>query len=111
MASVDFLLQGLNATEDHYAAVEQLLRLPNISYCLIGTAFMNSAGAAMVVDKLSAIAPNLQLIVGVRNGVTSKQSIEILKAHNIIQYVWIQQHKHLFFIPRCIWHIIRQMQL
>lgn len=83
MASVDFLLQGLNATEDHYAAVEQLLRLPNISYCLIGTAFMNSAGAAMVVDKLSAIAPNLQLIVGVRNGVTSKQSIEILKAHNI----------------------------
>lgn len=83
MASVDFLLQGLNETEDHYAAVEQLLRLPNISYCLIGTAFMNAAGAAMVVNNLSAIAPNLQLIVGVRNGVTSKQSIEILKAHNI----------------------------
>ena len=56
MASVDFLLQGLNETEDHYAAVEQL-------YCLIGTAFMNAAGAAMVVNNLSAIAPNLQLIV------------------------------------------------
>lgn len=83
MASLDFLLQGLSETEDHYAAVEQLLRLPNISYCLIGTAFMNAAGAAMVVNNLSAIAPNLQLIVGVRNGVTSKQSIEILKAHNI----------------------------
>lgn len=63
MASVDFLLQGLNETEDHYAAVEQLLCLPNISYCLIGTAFMNAAGAAMVVNNLSAIAPNLQLIV------------------------------------------------
>lgn len=83
MASVDFLLQGLNATEDHYAAVEQLLCLPNISYCLIGTAFMNAAGAEMVVDNLSGIVPNLQLVVGVRNGVTSKRSIEILRAHDI----------------------------
>lgn len=43
MADVRFVFQGLNETEDHYAALEAMLNTPNIQYCLIGVAFMNSA--------------------------------------------------------------------
>lgn len=84
MSTLKFLLQGLNETEDHYAALEQLLDLPNISRCLISVAFMNAAGASMFAEKLALISDKLKLFVGIRNGVTSKQSIEILKAKNIL---------------------------
>ena len=83
MAAIRFLLQGLNETEDHYAALERLLDLPNISRCLISVAFMNAAGAAMAAERLTLIADKLQLFVGIRNGVTSKQSIKILMDKNI----------------------------
>ncbi|CUX69185.1 hypothetical protein BN3590_03599 [Clostridium sp. C105KSO15] len=83
MAKIEFLLQGLDESQDHYAALEQLLGLPNISHCLICVAFMNAAGAAMMSEKLAAFSDKLQLFIGIRNGVTSKQSIEVLQAKNI----------------------------
>lgn len=83
MATMRFLLQGLDETEDHYAELVRLFDLSNISQCLISVAFMNAIGAEMVVEKLSPIANKLQFFVGIRNGVTSKQSIEVLMNHNI----------------------------
>ena len=83
VSTLNFLLQGLDETEDHYAALEQLLSLPNINQCLISVAFMNAAGAGMAAKKLTLISDKLKLFVGIRNGVTSKQSIEVLKAENI----------------------------
>ena len=83
MSTIKFLLQGLAETEDHYAEVEQLLGLPNIDRCLISVAFMNAAGAGMLAEKLSSLSDKLYLFVGIRNGVTSKQSIEILREKNI----------------------------
>ena len=38
---------------------------------------MNAAGAGMLAEKLSSLSDKLYLFVGIRNGVTSKQSIEI----------------------------------
>lgn len=83
MSTTKFLLQGLDEHNDHFSALDQLLNLSDIDRCLICVAFMNAAGAGMVAEKLSALSNGLQLFVGIRNGVTSKQSIEILKSKNI----------------------------
>lgn len=83
MSTIKFLLQGLEETEDHYAEIKQLLGLPYINRCLISVAFMNAAGAGMFAEKLSSLSDKLHLFVGIRNGVTSKQSIEILREKNI----------------------------
>lgn len=83
MSTTKFLLQGLDENSDHFAALDQLLNLPNINRCLICVAFMNAAGAGMVAEKLSVLSNKLQLFVGIRNGVTSKQSVEVLKSKNI----------------------------
>lgn len=83
MAKIKFLLQGLKETEDHYAELEQLLALSNINRCLISVAFINSTGAAMIAKMLEPLSTNLQFFIGIRNGVTSKQGIEILESQNI----------------------------
>jgi len=83
MPTIDFLLQGLDETDDHFAALNQLLDLPDINRCLISVAFMNSTGAGMVVDKLSQYSECLHLYVGIRNGITSKQSINLLRSRGI----------------------------
>ena len=83
MSKINFLLQGLSETEDHYAALDRLLNLPEVNKCLISVAFMNMAGASMVVDKLAMLSDRLNLFVGIRNGVTSKQSVEVLIENGI----------------------------
>ena len=83
MPAIDFLLQGLDETNDHFAMLDRLLDLSDIQRCLISVAFMNASGAGMVVEKMARIADQLQLFVGIRNGITSKQSIEILRTRNI----------------------------
>ena len=78
MANLDFILQGLSEENDHYSAVAKLLSLKNIEHCIISVAFMNKAGAEMFVGELSKCSDKLKFYVGIRNGVTSKQGIEVL---------------------------------
>jgi len=50
MASVDFLLQGLNEENDHFASIRRIFELPNIERGLIAAAFINAAGASILAD-------------------------------------------------------------
>lgn len=78
MAKLNFLLQGLDEKNDHYDAVEKLLVLPNINYCLVSVAFLNKVGAELLAKELANCSNKLKFYIGIRNGVTSKQGIETL---------------------------------
>ena len=83
MANLNFLLQGLKQENDHYAAIEDIFKLPDIEQCLIAVAFLNKAGAEMFASELSGVAASLKFYVGIRNGVTSKQGLEVLLNNGI----------------------------
>ena len=78
MAKSRFLLQGMSETNDHMAAIQDLLQLPNIEHCLISVAFMNAKGIALLKNDLLPVRDKVHLYLGIRNGITSKQAIESL---------------------------------
>lgn len=86
MSDVKFLLQGLDPTDDHLAAIQAVFSLPEIKQCLVSVAFMNAHGVDLLLDKLTAVKENLLLFVGVRNGVTTKQAIQTLLNTGIYPY-------------------------
>lgn len=78
MASLRFLLQGLSETNDHLAAIRELFNIDNINQCLVSVAFMNAGGARLLLPQLESVRKNIQLFVGIRNGITSVQAFRIL---------------------------------
>ena len=83
MAVARFILQGLDRDDDHFAAVESVFSLHPIDRGLVATAFMNAAGAQMLVDMIGDNQNIVDIFVGVRNGVTTIQALEILMESGI----------------------------
>ena len=54
MSYSHFILQGIDANDDHIASIENIFTLPHISRGLVASAFMNIAGAQMLIDFLGA---------------------------------------------------------
>lgn len=100
MAQIEFLLQGLEQTRHHFAAVQQVLSLPQITRCLIGVAFLNSDGANSLASKLSLIVPTVHFYIGINNGITTKQGIEILLREGICPYVVDTAAPDFIFHPK-----------
>lgn len=100
MAKLNFLLQGLDEKNDHYDAVEKLLTLPNINYCLISVAFMNKVGAELLAKELASCSDKLKFYVGIRNGVTSKQGIEILTRNGVYPFCVDTATQAFIFHPK-----------
>lgn len=70
-----FLLQAVQ-DEDHLVPVQDIFRIPDLELAIIGTAFMTATGLFLLQDTLEPIADRMRLIVGIRNGVTTVQSIQ-----------------------------------
>lgn len=83
MAKTKFILQGLDENYDHYANVEQLLKLKDLKTCLISVAYINLAGVDLLLPLLKPISEKIQLYIGVRNEITSKQALEKLRDNEI----------------------------
>jgi len=69
-----FLLQAVQ-DEDNLGPVREVLGIPDLQRAAIGTAFMTESGLSLLEDALKPIAGRTRLFVGVRNGVTTAQSI------------------------------------
>lgn len=100
MARVEFLLQGLDQTKHHFAAVQQVLSLPKITRCLIGVAFLNFDGANSLASSLSLIAPTAHFYIGINNGITTKQGIEVLLREGICPYLVDTAAPDFIFHPK-----------
>lgn len=87
MAEISVLLQGLNEGDDHETAVNGLLSIPEIDHFLFSVAFASSNGVGRISGKLCEAADKAQVFVGIRNGITSLQSISSLLKIGIAPYV------------------------
>lgn len=70
-----FLLQAVN-DEDHLAPAKEVFGIDELSTATISTAFMTASGLSLLQDVLEPIAGKTRIFVGIRNGVTTVQSIQ-----------------------------------
>lgn len=70
-----FLLQAVNK-EDHLQPAREVFGLEDLSKATISTAFMTASGLGLLEDVLSPIADRTRIFVGIRNGITTVQSIQ-----------------------------------
>ena len=70
-----FILQAVN-DEDHLAPAREVFGLDGLQVATISTAFMTASGLSLLQGVLEPIADRTRLFVGIRNGVTTVQSIQ-----------------------------------
>jgi len=70
-----FLLQAVN-DEDHLTPACEVFGLADLQSATISTAFMTESGLSLLQAVLEPIADRARIFVGIRNGVTTVQSIQ-----------------------------------
>ncbi len=100
MAEINILLQGLSKDDDHDTAVNELLQLPNIDNYLLSLAFARSGGVERISGNLHKAANKTQVFVGIRNGITSIQSIFSLFKLGIKPYAVDTAANNKIFHPK-----------
>ncbi|MCH5157083.1 MAG: phospholipase D family protein [Clostridiales bacterium] len=83
MANLDFILQGLSPTDDHFSSIHNVFSLPGVTTGIVASAFMNAAGANIISEIVAPIAEHVKVFIGVRNDVTTVQAIQMLVSKNI----------------------------
>ena len=87
MAELEIILQGLSQNDDHETAVNELLKTPAIDDFLFSLAFARKDGVDRIKDNLRSVANKSKVFIGIRNGITSAQSILSLLKIGIKPYV------------------------
>ena len=100
MAEIKILLQGLSEDDDHDTAVNELLQLPNIDNYLLSLAFARSGGVERISGSLLGVAGRIQIFVGIRNGITSIQSLFSLFKLGIKAFVVDTAANNKIFHPK-----------
>ncbi|MBN1379252.1 MAG: phospholipase D family protein [Gammaproteobacteria bacterium] len=100
MAEIKILLQGLIENDDHDSAVNKLLELGNIDSYLLSLAFVRSNGVERLSENLRKISDKTQVFLGIRNGITSIQSILLLFRLGIKPYAVDTAANNKIFHPK-----------
>ena len=87
MAEIDILLQGLRKDDDHETAINALLEVEGIDNYLFSLAFARKNGVERVAENLKKVSDKTKVLIGIRNGITSIQSIFALQKAGINPYV------------------------
>ena len=95
-----FILQGLSRDDDHIAGIDQVFSLNPFEQGIVATAFMNAAGASVLSDMIGPIADRVDVFVGIRNGVTSMQALDILLQNGIHPFVVDTASQAYIFHPK-----------
>lgn len=70
-----FILQAVQ-DDDHLAPAREVFQLANLDRAIISTAFMSASGLSLLQAVLDPIAGKTKIFVGIRNGITTVQSIQ-----------------------------------
>jgi len=87
VAEIDLLLQGLNKDDDHETAVKKLLAIHGMENYLFSLAFARSNGVERIKVNLGKVSGKARVFIGIRNGVTSVQSLSSFLRIGIVPYV------------------------
>ena len=100
MAEIDLLLQGLNKDDDHETAVNNLLSIPEVENYLFSLAFARRNGVERIKNNLEKVSGKTRVFIGIRNGVTSVQSIFLFFKIGIAPYVVDTASNSKIFHPK-----------
>lgn len=100
MAEIDILLQGLNKNDDHETAVNNLLSIPDVENYLFSLAFARRNGVERIKSHLEKVSGKTQVFIGIRNGVTSVQSIFLFFKIGIAPFVVDTASNSKIFHPK-----------
>lgn len=100
MANAKFLLQGNSVKGNHKNLFNQLRNITG--KLLIATAFLRSEGVILLKELLKQSNSKIEMYVGIRNGVTSKQGLEELLELEIYPYVIDTGANNFIFHPKVI---------
>ncbi len=100
MAEIKILLQGLSKDDYHDTAVNKLLQIPDVESYLFSLAFARSGGVERLSGNLQHVADKTQVFVGIRNGITSIQSIFSLFKLGIKPYAVDTAANNKIFHPK-----------
>ncbi|RXK89564.1 hypothetical protein EST62_00015 [Chlorobaculum sp. 24CR] len=100
MAELEIILQGLSENDDHETAVNQLLTASDIDNYLFSLAFARKNGVERIEDNLKKVADKSKLFIGIRNGITSVQSIFQLLKIGLTPYVVDTASNKKIFHPK-----------
>lgn len=100
MAEINILLQGLTKNDDHETAVNNLLLIPNIDNYLLSLAFVRKSGVNRIKENLEKVLGRVQIFIGIRNGITSIQSVFALFKIGIHPYAVDTASNNKIFHPK-----------
>lgn len=100
MATSTFLMQGISKDDGHYAAVQAILRMEGLSSATISVAFATAKGIAIIAPELRKIKDKVECFVGIRNGITTVQSLKSLLDIGIHPYCVDTGSSFITFHPK-----------
>ena len=100
MAELKIILQGLSQNDDHETVVNELLKTPAMDGFLFSLAFARENGVDRIKDNLRSVADKSKVFIGIRNEITSAQSILSLLKIGIKPYVVDTASNSKMFHPK-----------
>ncbi|SHG51863.1 HKD family nuclease [Fodinibius roseus] len=100
MATVSTLYQGLRDSNFHDDAIKNISELDDIEELILCAAFARSEGIQILLDEINISRDKISFYVGVRNGITTAQSISLLLKHDINIYCVDTGKSNVLFHPK-----------
>lgn len=100
MSKASFILQGNSVEENHKNLINQFKGIHG--NVLIATAFLRSEAILFLKDFLEQFKSTIEIYVGIRNGVTSKQGLEELLKLKIYPYIVDTGVSSFIFHPKVL---------
>ena len=93
------VLQGITS-ENHLSAVKHVLELDCPERVIFSVAFMNAGGVSLVSEALKSVTKQSKILVGIRNGITSRQGLEAVLELGCPIYAVDTGRRQLIFHPK-----------
>jgi len=75
LEKIEFITQGLTQGDDHLLKIKHLLTIGELQAVLFNVAYVKTSGINFISSELEQISGKLTIFAGMRNGITSIQSV------------------------------------
>ena len=93
------IFQGITS-DNHLSAVKHVMTLDNLKRLIVSVAFMNEGGLWLLQEELAPVAHLTTLVTGIRNGITSAQSLSKSLEIGCTPYVVDTGSRTIIFHPK-----------
>ena len=100
MRDFSFLLQGIDENRDTFAALQRLMKVDEIQRLLLCVAFVNNDGVGLISNLVRPYADKTMMIIGINNGITSRQAIDSLLDIGIVPWCINTAAQDITFHPK-----------